>query len=583
MRVFLTLFLVCFLALCGWLIVRCVLAEGICSAEGLCILLQQTQGDSRSAETTQPLQETRLEAAEVVGFDADPGRPQQVVLGSTDPKSGFEFELEMSSKGAAIRTATFSRFDDRDHEAPQPLVALGPVEGELSLANREFIFVEQKLQLRLQGLHWASAGMSRNQDGSEAVTFEAVIKAKASNAPVVRLTKTYRVHKGSYMLDCDLTVENLSSGGQKVRYNIAGPMGIGREGFRSDMRKVVGGFIGAGPKDEPTGERYEITKYGQKKEFEEKRIEGVGSFLWAAVVNKYFAAILVPVAQAGEEYCGWVKDKRALFYNADGQKHTGDENIGVLLKTAPVALAPAGQGGSKRDYRFQLYLGPKDKSRFDKNELYHSLGFVQTIDFMACCCPAAIIRPIAFGIMATMKWMYGFIGNYGVVIIILVVVIRIVIHPLTKKSQVSMSKMTKLGPRAEEIKKKYADNKAELNKQLMALYREQGASPIMGMLPMMAQLPILIALWSAIYTSIDLRGAPFLPFWITDLSVPDALIRFSTITMPLLGWKVESLNLLPILMGVAMYLQQKLMPSPAAASASPQAAQQQKMMMIMMP
>jgi YidC/Oxa1 family membrane protein insertase len=146
-----------------------------------------------------------------------------------------------------------------------------------------------------------------------------------------------------------------------------------------------------------------------------------------------------------------------------------------------------------------------------------------------------------------------------------------------------MSKMTKLGPKAEEIKKKYADNKAELNKQLMALYREQGASPIMGMLPMMAQLPILIALWSAIYTSIDLRGAPFLPFWITDLSVPDALIRFSTITIPVLGWKIESLNLLPILMGVAMYLQQKLMPSPAAASASPQAAQQQKMMMIMMP
>jgi len=103
----------------------------------------------------------------------------------------------------------------------------------------------------------------------------------------------------------------------------------------------------------------------------------------------------------------------------------------------------------------------------------------------------------------------------------------------------------------------------------------------MGFLPMMVQMPILIALWSAIYTSIDLRGAPFLPFWITDLSVPDALVRFSTVTVPLLGWKIDSLNLLPILMGVAMYLQQKLMPSQAAAS--PQAAQQQKMMMIMMP
>ena len=86
------------------------------------------------------------------------------------------------------------------------------------------------------------------------------------------------------------------------------------------------------------------------------------------------------------------------------------------------------------------------------------------------------------------------------------------------------------------------------------------------------------------YASIELRGAAFLPFWITDLSLPDALYRFPTaIIIPLLGWKIESLNLLPLLMGLAFYLQQKLMPSQAAASANPQVAQQQKMMMIMMP
>jgi len=182
-----------------------------------------------------------------------------------------------------------------------------------------------------------------------------------------------------------------------------------------------------------------------------------------------------------------------------------------------------------------------------------------------------------------MKWMYGFIGNYGVVIIILVFLFRLAMHPVTKKSQVSMSKMSKLAPKAEEIKKKYANNKAEMNKQMMALYKKQGASPIMGFLPMMVQMPIWIALWSAVYASIALRGEGFLPFWITDLSMPDALYRFPTvIVVPLLGWKIESLNLLPLLMGVAFYLQQKLMPSQAAA-ANPQAAQQQKMMMIMFP
>jgi YidC/Oxa1 family membrane protein insertase len=97
-------------------------------------------------------------------------------------------------------------------------------------------------------------------------------------------------------------------------------------------------------------------------------------------------------------------------------------------------------------------------------------------------------------------------------------------------------------------------------------------------------MPIWIALWSAVYTSIDLRGAQFLPFWITDLSVPDAAYTFSkALVIPLIGWKIESINLLPILMGVAFYLQQKLMPSQANASTNPQLAQQQKMMKIMMP
>jgi len=184
--------------------------------------------------------------------------------------------------------------------------------------------------------------------------------------------------------------------------------------------------------------------------------------------------------------------------------------------------------------------------------------------------------------LAVMKGMYSFVHNYGVVIIILVFLIRLAMHPVTKKSQVSMSKMGKLTPKVEQIRKKYANNKTEMNKQIMALYKEQGASPIMGMLPIMVQMPIWIALWSSINASIELRGAAFLPVWITDLSVPDALFRFSAVTLPLLG-KLDSFNLLPILMGVAFYLQQKLMPHQQAASASPQMAQQQKIMMIMMP
>jgi len=494
--------------------------------------------------------------------------------------------VELSSKGAAIRKAVFSQFDDRDPNNPQPLQILSPVklyDGSevLSMANTSFVFIKEKLQLDLDELHWESLGIEKG-DGWQKGSFATVIK-DSNDVPVVKLTKSYKITAGSYLLNCDFTIENLTDSEQKVRFNLGGPIGLGREAFRTDMRRVLAGFRDA--QGQVVSVSLNAKKLSKAKDLADRRLIKPGAdFLWGAATNKYFVAIVVPVADEGKDFCDWVTDKTGRFYNPDGLAGTGDETIGLGLKIGSSTRPLVIQANSKKTYNFQLYLGPKDKGLFDKNELYRKLGFVHTITFMPCfCCPAAIINPIAFGILAIMKWMYGFIDNYGVVIIILVFLFRFAMHPVTKRSQVSMSKMSKLAPKAEEIKKKYANNKAEMNKQMMALYKEQGASPIMGFLPMMVQMPIWIALWSAVYASIELRGEGFLPFWITDLSMPDALYRFpAAIIVPLLGWKIEALNLLPILMGVAFYLQQKLMPSQAAA-ANPQAAQQQKMMMIMMP
>jgi len=590
-RIVLTLIVVGFVVFCGWLVIESGVCESCGSERGPCILLQQTTAPEgqESIKETGEMKET-LAAADPVSFGAEHAPASRVTLGSADPKSDYMFELEVSSQGAAIRKAVFSRFNDRDPNEPKPLEILSPVklrDGSeiLSMANTGFVFVNQDLQLSLDTLHWESLGIEK-ASGTQTASFKAVIK-DSNGTPTVELIKTYKVIPGSYLLDCDVTIENLTESEQKVRFNLGGPVGLGREAFRSDMRQVIAGFRNAEGQVVSTG--LNTKKLSKAKEIKDRRLTKPGAnFLWIAATNKYFAAIVVPVADEGKDFCDWVADKTGRFYNPDGDErsNSGDETIGLDLKISSSSLAPMDQANSKKTYKFQFYLGPKDKSLFDKTELYKNLGFAHTITFMPCfCCPTCIINPIAFGILALMKWMHGFWPyNYGVVIIILVFLFRLVMHPITKKSQVSMSKMTKLGPKTEEIKKKYANNKAEMNKQMMALYKEQGASPIMGFLPMMVQMPIWIALWSAVYASIELRGAAFLPFWITDLSMPDALVRFSTVTVPLLGWKIESLNLLPIMMGLAFYLQQKLMPSQAAAaSANPQVAQQQKMMMIMMP
>ncbi|MBN2592259.1 MAG: YidC/Oxa1 family insertase periplasmic-domain containing protein [Sedimentisphaerales bacterium] len=580
-----------FCILCGWLVVESGLFDDSSQAGRGIILLQNVAGNQEVETPDAPESNIqKLEAVDSTTFGADNAPTRTITLGSVDPRSGYKFQLELSSKGAAIKKALFSEFKDRDYKNPQPLVIISPIRERdgseiLAMASTNFVFVQRQLQLPLNRLDWKSFDAETTNNGPQTARFEAIIKREDTGDPVMKLTKIYKISRDSYLLDCDVTIENLAATEQKVRFNMAGPSGLGREAFRTDMRKIVAAFRNS--QGQISSVKFDKKKLSRAGSPDERQLtQPGGNFLWIAAVNKYFAAILVPRPDEGKDYCDWITNKTGRFYNPDGdvKADNGDEMLGVDLTAASSTLAATGQADSSKTYNFQLYLGPKDKSLFDKNEMYKNLGFLQTIDFMGCCCPERIISPLAFGILALMKWMHGFWPhNYGIVIIILVFLMRLVMHPITKKSQVSMSKMSTLAPKAEEIKKKYANNKTEMNKQMMALYREQGASPIMGFLPMLVQMPIWIALWSAVYASIDLRGAAFLPFWITDLSVPDALVRFSTVTVPLLGWKIQSLNLLPILMGVAFYLQQQLMPTQAAASTNPQMAQQQKMMKIMMP
>jgi YidC/Oxa1 family membrane protein insertase len=587
---------ICFVIICGVLVVQSGLFVNSQEAAKYPILLQQTTGDNiQEANNVQPLgiaaapENALTSAGKTISFSADPGEVKNITIGSTDPNSGYKFQLVLTSKGAAVKRASFSEFDNRDKKDPKPLdIITQSIQSNgneiLSLANTEFMLPEYKKLLKLDNLHWQSFDTELLDDGSQSVRFEASIKNQDTNQPVIKITKRYTIRKDSYLLDCDISFENLSNSAEKIQFNLNGPCGMDREDQRNDQRADMAFFRDSEGKIQVSAANF--GKLAKSGSYTFEREPGY-DFIWAASINKYFAAIVVPLPDGDKTYCDWIQTVTGRFYDPDGdsKKTGGDEKLGVNLSVVPNELAASGQNGSSKTYKFRLYIGPKEKSIFDKNEKYVEWGFINVINFNSCfCCPGCLINPIAFGILAIMNWMFTVIPNYGVVIIILVFLMRIVIHPLTKKSQVSMSKMSKLAPKAEEIKKKYANNQAEMNKQMMALYREQGASPVMGMLPMFVQMPIWIALWSAVNTSVALRGKGFLPFWITDLSAPDAAFTFpSVLIIPWLNWHIASINLLPILMGVAFYFQQKLMPSQAGASSNPQIEQQQKMMKIMMP
>jgi YidC/Oxa1 family membrane protein insertase len=179
--------------------------------------------------------------------------------------------------------------------------------------------------------------------------------------------------------------------------------------------------------------------------------------------------------------------------------------------------------------------------------------------------------------------------DWGVAIILLVVLVRALLHPITKRSQISMAKMGKMGPEMERLRKKHGDNKEELTKAMWELQKQQGVGPYLGCLPMFLQMPIWIALWQALQTTFELRQAPFLYYfgkhltWIHDLSKPDHLIELSQPLFANVWWlpTISGLNVLPILMGLVFWIQMKIQPKPAAMT--PEQEQQQKMMLVMMP
>ncbi len=272
-----------------------------------------------------------------------------------------------------------------------------------------------------------------------------------------------------------------------------------------------------------------------KKENSEK-IEGfepTGNVAWIASSNKFFTIILMPETTE----------------RADGY------------------IAP-GEGGSPLvaldDNSIKVYAGPKAFNML--KELGRST--TDMIDF-----GWPIIRWIGKLIFFFLTTALSFVSNWGVRIIILAFALKILLSPLTTKSYVSMQKMQKIQPAMQEIQKKYAKDPKQQQSEMQKLYKEKGVNPIGGCLPMLLQMPVFFAMYRVLANMVELRGAEFV-FWINDLSRPEILIQFQT---KILG--LEGIGLMAVLLGVIMFLQQKLTGSSSAGAA----AQQQKMMMYMMP
>ncbi len=263
-----------------------------------------------------------------------------------------------------------------------------------------------------------------------------------------------------------------------------------------------------------------------------------GRIDWIAVRNKYFAAIISPKNPQNIEG-GYIKGEHVNLNN------NGVEEFYITRLILPL------KNPNYEKHQFSLYIGPVDYSilKAEGNNLE------KIVDFGSFFGLKFVVRPIAeYVLLPLFNFLHIFIPNYGFVIIVFSLIIKVVLYPLTKSSLHSMKKMQLLQPKISEIKEKYKDDPQKMNKETMKLYSTYGVNPAGGCLPLILQMPIFVAMWGLFQVAIDLRQQPFM-FWMNDLSRPDIIAKLP-LKIPLFG--IDKISGLALLMGITTFIQQKM-------------------------
>lgn len=263
-----------------------------------------------------------------------------------------------------------------------------------------------------------------------------------------------------------------------------------------------------------------------------------GKVDWVAVRNKYFAAVVLP--ENPDKVEGAYLEGVRYAVGKDGVKEIYEARLTLPFKNQ-----------IEEKHQFSIYIGPVDYKQLDA--LGHNL--IALVDFGSFFGLKFIVRPIAeYILLPLFQFLHMFIPNYGFVIIIFSLIIKLAVYPLTKQSYQSMKKMQALQPKIAELKEKYKNDPQKLNSETMKLYSTYGINPAGGCLPILLQMPIFIALWGMFQSVIELRQQPFV-WWIKDLSAPDVIYDLG-FKLPLFG--VQQISGLALLMGITTFFQQKM-------------------------
>ena len=498
-----------------------------------------------------------------------------VTLGSLDPATGYFLQADLTTRGAAVDSVRLN--DPRYRElgkAGGPLKIIGATEPEVRTLETEFAAVDAQLSkhnVNLRSTNWEVVEEIRDAaltgaDG--APVLKGVVFGFRAPDGSLELRKKYELRRvegdaaqlrearednpAGYELFFTISAKNLSRRNIPVAYSLIGPTGMPLENLENTRkyRDVEIGFLsGPGDIDEATLDAASIVDQAAEEKLEQWK----QPLQYIGVEIQYFAALLLPQENQLENQT--IESARPFLVDkADAVPAQSDITVQLTSKT--VELGP----GATLEHSYALYAGPK------RQTLLEPLGASTVLDFGWT---AFVSRPM----LLLLDFLSDLGVGYGIGIILLTVIVRACMFPVSRKQAVSAKRMKELQPRIMELRKKYAGDKEKLARAQLELYAKHKINPLGGCLPLLIQLPIFIGLYQALMNSVDLRLAEFL--WIDNLAAPDRLFELP-FRIPYLG---DDFNLLPLITVLLFYIQQKMfMPPPA----SEEQELQYKMMNFMM-
>jgi YidC/Oxa1 family membrane protein insertase len=430
-----------------------------------------------------------------------------------------KYSAEFTTKGGGIKHWTLSGFSTWNGKPLQLIDWNIPSDHHLLFLTSDGKLIETgNLDFRFKSM---PSSTTISLKDSERFSLSFVLPVRGDSAVIV---KTYTLIGGSYAVDMDVELKNMAGVIANNEYEVTlhSPALTEKNSVEEASFAETSAFIDGS-----------ITKLDVSSIGKRDSIQVAGNTHWVAAHNKYFLNALI--SKGGEEGSGAFLRGEHIPLPNGGSRELYQASLKLKYLAVPYEKSS-----------FTVFIAPLNydllKSQHEGLEQVLSLGW------------AWIVRPISeYLFIPLFTFLHSFIPNYGIVIIIFTILIKLVLYPLTKSSMQSMRKMQALQPLMNEIREKNKEDQQKQNTEMMRLYKDYGINPAGGCLPLVLQMPILFALFSIFRSTIELRQQPFV-WWIKDLATADVIFTLP-FTIPLLG--VSFISGLALLMAVTMFIQQK--------------------------